>query len=425
MIFQNLVEIPLLKILDNLYRATLGDHTILVDDMSLVTTETKAGKDVYSVKLPCNCKTVCVDKEGKRYKLDASDEHMLVVAKQNQIISNADGTIGSINIDEEATESEILRYSFINPNSHNTNITNVLCGVLISCRFATAPETIRHMIYSTLTSKYGAIVSSDDEIGTGAVLDRASVVNNVNVLNMNALMSYGGIIEIPNASSILSIKRKVWDKCKIFELDLSTVGDEVHESTELIVKDTNGIGFFTSLWDAINNIEVVAGPSIYYIMTFDKKTYVVYKDGKWIPVISTQPDIHGDKDYTWHILVGSEWVSTESFAFDLEYVAQAMENTDLRVPLTSLNDLSSTDINTLGGFVMREASYLDLIFYHDKTISQGMPTVKLNVSETGYKEITTGSFGDYDVIRKHDKGRQLHTIISRCKDTESITIDYL
>ncbi len=446
MIFQNKLVLPLTKLKDDLFRCILGDYTLFITDVSLISNSTDYKSNTpnrisneYQLDLPCKARIELFENDDKRCTIVPDDNFVLCVAEQTQVISNADGTVGKWDADPKSLKVQSFIYTFKNANSYNTNVINDLKGILIACEFDEEPDTIRHLIYSTLTSKYGAVISADDEIGTGSVLEKASVVDSPVIRTISGLVDYGGIVELPNISTVLGIKRKVWhtnaEYAMIFNNAFEINSDNPEATLErdghrlsircdsAVSIDTNGIGFFTSLWDKINCFDIDAD-DMSYAITFDKRTYSVYTDC-WTPIISCDPEIHGGEQYTWHLMLDDQWYNTEELTFDPKFVTQALDDMDHKPKLSVLNTLSADEINSTNGFVMRESSYVDIVFYVENTQLAVIRSFKIIVNETGYSEATLGENGSYDIIRKHDKGRQLHTIVKKGVGVESIIIDYI
>ena len=437
MILNNLQELPLDNIGNDMWRATIGDKKLLIADPALVSNDKNV--DEFYLKLPC--KASMSDNSNGTITLTASDRHILVVAKQRLVISNADGTLGSIRIDQNAVSHSNVEFVERCGNPHNSFAFNDICGIVISAEYDEIPDTITHIVYNTLTSKYGVVISSDDEIGTGDMLDTTSTVTGMYVNTISATIDYGGIIEIPNISTVIGVKRKVWETSKTKSMVLlhehlkTSVGSvdpckvtlcTVISNDELAVVDTTNVGLLSSNWDKLLKITVDADP-MQYLITFDKRTYSIY-DGKWKPIISCNPDVHGGTGWSWHYFDGTSWVDNKRSDNLLHQIVDEMLKDGLSIEefpdINTLADLTPEEINSKGGFVMRDSSYFDVLFLVP-TGTSVISSVGVVVSETGFVSAPIGTDDGYSVLRKHDKGKQLHTIVKLSPGLENIVIDYI
>lgn len=452
MIIQNKTTLPLRKVGTDVFKLTLGQVVVTLTDLALVTIgDTKsvdpsgALVDTYSLSLPCNAIIQATGVENQ-YELISNPTHVFTVAEQTQVISNADGVIGNIQIDPASIDSQVIKYTFKNPNSYNTSIINDLQGVAICCEFPVdtgIPATVRHLIYSTLISKYGAVISADDEIGTGDVLENSSQVNNTpSVKTLSGIIETGGIIEIPNISSVLQVKCKRWVKGNLHKLMVST-SSQITPATDAtitssttsgidlsvtapVVVGTESTGLFTSLWDKIESFQINASALVRYVLTFDMKTYVIHNGTGWLPVISNDPAVHGLTRHTWHVLNASGmWDDTNTLVFDTSMILSALQQQIDPPTAVALNLLTSADICSDHGFVTRTSSYLDIFFVCLDVGDHNISSCEITVDESGYNYCTIGENGSYEVCHKNENGKQLHTIVKKSTGLESITIDYL
>ena len=437
MILNNLQELPLLKIGKDMWRAIVGDKKLLITDPALVSND----KNVNEFYLRLPCKASISDNGNDAFTLSYSDRHVLIVAKQNLVISNADGTLGSIRTDPNAISHDIVEFVERCGNPHNSFAFNDICGIVISAEYDKIPDSVTHIVYNTLTSKYGVVISSDDEIGTGDSLDTISTITGMFVNTIAATIDYGGIIEIPNISTVISVKRKVWETSKhkpmvllpeFLKTSVGTVAPckeplcAVISNDELAVVDTMNIGLLSSNWDKLIKLTVDADPML-YLITFDKRTYSIYKD-EWRPIISCNPDIHKGIGWSWHYFNGTKWIDNKRSDMALHQIVSRMLEDGLSLKgfpdISTLAELTTDEINSPGGFVMRDSSYLDILLLVPKGTSKIISFGAI-VSETGFVSAPIGTDDGYNVLRKHDKGKQLHTIVKLSPGLENIVIDYI